>query len=199
MLFGKEHWRGLADGSITVAFRRWIRPTVRPGGTLTTPSGVLAIEDVVEVSEEDLDDADARASGYPSVAQLRDSLRAGEDRRLYRITFQHVGADPREELRTRTVDEAGLREVERRLDRLDAASETGPWTRLLLAAIDRHPGMWSGDLAAEVGDERDRLKRRVRRLKELGLTESLRTGYRISPRGRSVLERLGEAERSTET
>jgi hypothetical protein len=30
-------------------------------------------------------------------------------------------------------------------------------------------------------------KRRVRRLKELGLTESLPVGYRLSPRGRSFL------------
>jgi hypothetical protein len=33
-------------------------------------------------------------------------------------------------------------------------------------------------------------KRRVRQLKELGLTESLEVGYRLSPRGRTVLARL---------
>ena len=33
-------------------------------------------------------------------------------------------------------------------------------------------------------------KRDVRKLKELGLTESLETGYRLSPRGRALLERL---------
>ena len=32
----------------------------------------------------------------------------------------------------------------------------------------------------------------VRKLKELGLTESLRPGYRLSPRGESVLDRLRE-------
>ncbi|MFC5749000.1 hypothetical protein [Actinomadura rugatobispora] len=32
--------------------------------------------------------------------------------------------------------------------------------------------------------------RDVRRLKELGLTESLPTGYRLSPRGRAVLAHL---------
>jgi len=31
----------------------------------------------------------------------------------------------------------------------------------------------------------------VRKLKELGLTESLEVGYRLSPRGRALLERLG--------
>ena len=33
-------------------------------------------------------------------------------------------------------------------------------------------------------------KRDVRKLKEFGLTESLEVGYRLSPRGRSALERL---------
>jgi len=35
-----------------------------------------------------------------------------------------------------------------------------------------------------------RFKRRVRQLKELGLTESLEVGYRLSPRGRAVLKDL---------
>jgi hypothetical protein len=33
-------------------------------------------------------------------------------------------------------------------------------------------------------------KRLVRKLKELGLTESLTVGYRLSPRGRALFERL---------
>jgi ribosomal protein S19E (S16A) len=33
-------------------------------------------------------------------------------------------------------------------------------------------------------------KRRVRQLKELGLTESLEVGYRLSPRGRAVLAHI---------
>jgi len=41
-----------------------------------------------------------------------------------------------------------------------------------------------------VGLEKEAFKLNVRKLKNLGLTESLGTGYRISPRGRSVLERL---------
>ena len=45
-------------------------------------------------------------------------------------------------------------------------------------------------LAAQAGAELILFKRRVRQLKELGLTESLDVGYRISPRGRVVLESL---------
>jgi len=40
--------------------------------------------------------------------------------------------------------------------------------------------------------ERDPFKIRVRRLKELGLTESLEVGYRVSPRGRAYLTATAE-------
>jgi hypothetical protein len=43
------------------------------------------------------------------------------------------------------------------------------------------------DLAAAERLEVPRFKRRVRRLKELGLTISLDVGYRLSPRGRAFL------------
>ena len=42
-------------------------------------------------------------------------------------------------------------------------------------------------LADEAGQERFSFKTRVRRLKALGLTESLPVGYRLSPRGRAFL------------
>jgi hypothetical protein len=45
------------------------------------------------------------------------------------------------------------------------------------------------DLAHWVGREKMPFKLDVRKLKELGLTESLNPGYRLSPRGKSVVER----------
>jgi ribosomal protein S19E (S16A) len=45
-------------------------------------------------------------------------------------------------------------------------------------------------LALQVDADVPSFKRRVRQLKELGLTESLEVGYRLSPRGRAVLEHL---------
>ena len=50
--------------------------------------------------------------------------------------------------------------------------------------------MPAADLAAQAGQSRDRFKTLVRRLKALGLTESLGTGYRLSPRGQVVLAAL---------
>ena len=78
-------------------------------------------------------------------------------------------------------------ELVRRLDRLDRASRHGPWTRATLAIIDRHPATRAGDLAQELGLEMPVFKRDVRKLKELGLTESLDTGYRLSARAYALM------------
>ena len=43
MLIPSRLHDGIRDGSVTVAFRAWKRPTVKAGGTLQTPAGQLAI------------------------------------------------------------------------------------------------------------------------------------------------------------
>ena len=53
--------------------------------------------------------------------------------------------------------------------------------------------MVSTELAAAAGQERAYFKLRVRRLKALGLTESLEVGYRLSPRGAAYLARAALA------
>ena len=82
--------------------------------------------------------------------------------------------------------------IDARLERLDRASSHGPWTMATLHLIRRRPHTRAPDLAAELGRERDPFKIDVRKLKNLGLTESLQVGYRISPRGRAVLATLDE-------
>lgn len=77
-----------------------------------------------------------------------------------------------------------------RLDRFDRASSRGPWTRETLAIIGANPARRAADLAAALGRETAPFKRDVRKLKELGLTESLEIGYRLSPRGVALLESL---------
>jgi hypothetical protein len=60
----------------------------------------------------------------------------------------------------------------------------------LLQLIADQPGIVSSVLAQQVQADVPPFKRRVRQLKELGLTESLEVGYRLSPRGRALLEYL---------
>ena len=54
--------------------------------------------------------------------------------------------------------------------------------------IAARPATRAADLVADAGyTDLASFKRDVRRLKELGLTESLEVGYRLSPRGRAFL------------
>ena len=62
-----------------------------------------------------------------------------------------------------------------------------PWTRQALALIAANPARRAGDLAPQLRMELLDFKTRIRRLKALGLTESLEVGYRLSPRGRALL------------
>ena len=90
-----------------------------------------------------------------------------------------------------TADEVD--DLRRRLERLDRngpTGSTGPWTRVVLELISRRPGVVSTELATELGRERAPFKVDVRKLKRLGLTESLEVGYRLSPRGKALLRRL---------
>ena len=201
MLFKQRLWAGLADGSITVTFRRWKRAQAKPGGRYRTPAGVLEADAVTVVRPEDVTDADARRAGYDGRDALFAELDRYPDGDLYRIDFHHAGADPREALREDAdVSDEDWSRIAARLDRLDRASPRGPWTRAVLGVIAERPAVRAGDLAESIGRDRASFKVDVRKLKELGLTESLGTGYRISPRGRVVLDRLAEhdGERDTE-
>lgn len=80
---------------------------------------------------------------------------------------------------------------------MDARAER-PWTRETLRLIRDNPSRVSTELAEAMGLERKYFKNRVRRLKGLGLTESLEVGYRISPRGEALLWAL-ESDSAWET
>jgi hypothetical protein len=193
VLFKRHVLDGLADGTITVAFRRWARPRVRAGSQLRTAAGVLAVDAVDEVPVAGITEDDARRAGFSSRSALLEDLASQRDGRVYRIALHVAGPDPRVELRGRdalTGDE--LAEVERRLARLDAASRHGAWTLAVLRLIRDRPEVRAGDLAPTQGQETLAFKRDVRKLKDVGLTESLEVGYRLSARGRAVLRCLGK-------
>jgi hypothetical protein len=121
MLFRREILQGIAEGRVTLAFRRWRRAPPADGSSVRSPVGVLCLDRVTVVDEGDITMEDVRHA-----------------------------------------------------------------TQLI---ADR-PGIVSRVLARQVDSDVPPFKRRVRQLKELGLTESLEVGYRLSPRGRAVLEGL---------
>jgi hypothetical protein len=197
MLFSAATLRGLTEGTVKCTYRRWevVRPKV--GSRFTTSAGIVEVTSITAIDDEYLTAQDAADAGFDSVAALV-KWTSGKGRGdLFRIGIVLAGPDPRVALR-RSVALAptDVSALSARLDRMDRAAEQ-PWTHSTLRQIQRLPGVVSTDLAAEVGQERRAYKLRVRRLKALGLTESLERGYRLSPRGHAYLKRLDAGEKKS--
>jgi hypothetical protein len=196
MLFKQAFLEGIQAGSITLAFRRWQRPTVKSGGTLLTAVGQLSIGHVTPVSLAEITAADARRAGWDTLEALREELQRGDRGRrgdrgagdqIYRIELGALRADPRVALRAEGLDARATDDLRARLDRMDARADGGPWTQRTLEVIRDHPGVRAGDLCEKVHMEMQPFKVNVRKLKALGLTESLEVGYRLSARGLAYL------------
>ena len=192
MLLDARTLRGLQDGTVTLAFRRWTTPRVKVGTLQRTRLGVVEVTSVERVSvapdgEPQVSDDDARLAGMASPERVlaRGAEREGD---LYRVGIRLAGPDPRVALREDAeLDTAAVEQIRASLARKDRAAAT-PWTRQYLELVAANEGVVARELAAGLGMARDDFKVRVRRLKELGLTESLDVGYRLSPRGRAYLD-----------
>lgn len=176
--------RRIETGEVDLQFRRWTRPTLKRGGRLRTRIGELAVDAVDRVPLSSITPQDARRAGYGTAAELKRFLRKRPDGDVYRVALHLAGPDPRVALR----NQADLTDADRA--EIDAALDRLPWARSYLRTIADQSAVRAPDLAQQHGMETQPFKQRVRRLKELGLTESLEVGYRLSPRGRAHLRRV---------
>lgn len=189
MLIERERHDGIRSGTITVLFRRWRQRQATAGNVYRTALGRVAVDAIDVVVAEQITEADARAAGYPSAAAAVADLRGRPGDPVYRLRVRFVEEpDPRDELAASgDLPAEELESLAGRLARLDRASGTGPWTEATLDIISRRPAVRAADLAGELGRDPAQFKLDVRKLKNLGLTVSLGTGYRISARGAAYL------------
>lgn len=187
VLLNRATAKGIADGSITAVLRRWDVPRARAGGTQRTPVGTVRIDGVTEYpARYRITAAQARAAGYPDARTAQADLDRRQAAHTYVIAVSYLAPDERPELAADdALTPADVAGISARLDRWDAATE--PWTRTYLELIGANEEVRAPDLASRVGLDVPRFKRRVRQLKELGLTTSLDIGYRLSPRGRAFM------------
>ncbi len=146
MLFRRDILQGIAEGRVTLAFRRWRRAPPADGSSLRSPVGVISLDRVTVVDEGDITAEDVLRTGM-SPDELRASV-AG-DGTLLRIELRLAGDDPRIALRERPPEHAELEALVARLARIDGACST-PWTTRYLQLI-------AGQLASSRAGSRRRL------------------------------------------
>lgn len=198
LLFKKPFWEGLRQGSITLTYRRWDKPHVRPGGRYRChPIGVLEVDAITRVAAGTISDDDARRSGFATAAELRGYLAElgplDDTTEVWRVELHHGGDGDRVEIALDTQLSADDVVVIR--DKLARMDRERPWTKRTLALIDKQPRVAASKLAAKVGRPTPDFKADVRKLKRLGLTQSFEVGYEISPRGRAYLSAATTAGR----
>ena len=193
LLFKKAFHEGLSSGAITLTFRRWNKPHVKPGGRYRChPIGVLEVDELSVVRVRDITARDAIGAGFASRDTLIDYLRElgplDDDTAVHRVVLHHGGDGDRVQLAL----EADLspEDVETIREKLARMDRTTAWTAQTLALIEKHPQIAASKLAAKVGRETAPFKVDVRKLKKLGLTQSFEVGYEISPRGRAYLDAI---------
>lgn len=313
MLFKKDILEQIAARRVSLAFRRWQRPSVKPGVTVTTAAGVLSIDAVDKVAMRRLTEIDVKRAGYPSRAALLKELQKNPGGDVYRIAFHLKGAEPRIALKKQPavrpaaaraatakqdapkaavvkpdahkasmakpdaprasvtkpetprsakleaprspkpeglkvgpkaellraalrqealrpavnpealrppvtpdlprpairqeppkqekpapkpeprITKAEVKATMSALRELDAASQHGAWTITTLRLVEKYPARRPVDLAASQRRDVMLFKRDLMKLKQAGVIEMLEVGFRISPRGRAVIEALTPA------
>lgn len=175
-------------GEIDLAYRRWKRPTVKAGGTLRTAVGELAIDDVTTVAVDTITEAEARRAGYTDLEELKVELSKRPKGNIARVALRYQGYDQRTKLRNDdSLSYTECAEIIERIGRIGEAIPIPDLSLTVLKWIEAWPERRAQDLSDEIGVEKPKLKNHIRKLKELGLTESKQTGYRLSARGQRVL------------
>jgi hypothetical protein len=195
LLFQKRFHAGLVDGSVTLTFRAWQKPLVRPGGRYRChPIGVLEVDAIERVPSTSITDDDARRAGFAGSGELLAYLAEVTEERtppaeVFRVTLHHGGDGDRVELAlSADLTDEDRADIRARLKRLDERSDSGPWTARTLALIAAHPRTAASQLAKRMRRETAPFKANVVKLKKLGLTQSFEVGYELSPRGRAYVQ-----------
>jgi hypothetical protein len=92
VLIKVEVLEAIKRGEIDLQFRRWSRPTVRPGGTLRTKVGLMKIGRVDEMRPDEVSPSDARRAGFRDLDDFRRWLGTMKEGPIFqRIEISYAG------------------------------------------------------------------------------------------------------------
>lgn len=184
MQFTARNSAEIRAGKVTVSYRSWRRPHAKVDGVYRLrPDGAVRVTDLSVVRLREIPAADAVRAGFASADALAAFLKLPPDATVTKVEFE-LADDVRVPPPTLSVEQALARL--RATDRRSAA----PWTGGALLLIRANPAVRAGDLAPLMDMETPKFKANVRKLKALGLTRSLETGYRLTDLGEQVAATL---------
>lgn len=189
MQFTTRNSDAIRAGEVSVTFRNWRRPHAKVGGVYRLrPDGAVQVTGVRTVRLAKVRAADAARAGFEDVAGLARSLKLPLTAEVTRVDFELTDESSLNRPPTVTAEEA--------LARLAATDQRSamPWTSAVLRLVEAHPATSAANLAAAMNWETRRFKANVRKLKALGLTQSLQTGYRLTDRGSQVIALLAQCK-----
>jgi hypothetical protein len=193
MQFTKDFKEAIRAGSVCCSFRTWPSPQAKVGGQYNLhPTGAIEVTALRQIRFADAGHRQVRQSGFPDTEALRAYLKVDDNDLVYLVEFRYLGevtvkVPPGQKLNARQA-----RSLANKLTRMDQRSGRGPWAHRTLTLIDQQPGTRAADLAGVLGWDTAPFNANVRKLKQLGLTLSLDTGYRLTDRGVALLGELGE-------
>ena len=131
----------IKNGKIDLQFRRWKRRSVKPGGTLKTRVGILAIGEITPIRAEDVSERDAQRAGFadvPAFLLWLDTMKPGD---LDRIEISYQGEDPLIALRNNAaLSPQELSDAAKALDKLDVQSSLPGSATTTMNLIAAEPG-----------------------------------------------------------
>ena len=177
MQFTTRNSDEIRAGSVTLTFRNWKRPHARVGGVYRLrPTGTVKVTGLGSVHLSEVSADDAVSAGFASVDAMVAFLGLPRTAQVTRVEFALTDDAPK------TAPSLTVEEVLERLGATDRRS-AAPWTARVLTLIETHPATRAGDLAPLTGWDTPKFKANVRKLKALGLTQSLDVGYRLTDLG----------------
>ena len=183
MQFTTRNSDEIRAGGVTLTFRNWKRPHAKVGGVYRLrPTGAVKVTGLANVRLSDICSDDAVRAGFPSVEAMVAFLGLPRTAVVTRVAFVLTDDAPK------TIPSLTIEDVLKRLEATDRRS-AAPWTAHVLALIAAQPAIRAGDLAPFTGWDTPKFKANVRKLKALGLTQSLEVGYRLTDLGFQVQQR----------
>ena len=190
MLLKNKTIEGIQSGKTTLIFRRWKKAGVKKGGTQMTQKGVVGIDDIRVVTEDQITESDAKKAGFKSKDELLAQM-YDRDEDIYKIKVHWVGEDPRKALRTNDkLTQKEIDEIIGKLEKFDRDSQRGQLDTTLPANDPRPAKHPRSDPRRTDRTHHTDIQTMGPQTKSSRPDRSLRPGYRLSPRGQKVLAAL---------